>query len=148
MNFRFSLQTVLRHRKNIENLAVKDFKEKLFEVHQAEESLIVLENQVKEAHQKAFEIQSQGGSAGPALGQVDEFMKGQALRIERQKERIQGLQAQVEKLREILRLKAIDYKIIDKLRENKKEDFRKQQNKIEQKTLDEMNVMRFKKKVL
>lgn len=142
--FRFPLQKVLQHRKTLESLAQKDF-----EIAQAElnSQISKLEemNQAKvNARDQAFRRQSEGGTASPALLQVADFLKGQDIRMERQRERIKECESLVENLREILRQKAIDYKIIEGLKDRKKQEFKVEQNKREQKLVDEMNVMRYK----
>jgi flagellar FliJ protein len=141
--FRFKLEKVLQHRKVLEDMAQRDLEE-------AVAQLISLENQVQKYHESittaretAYQIQTQGGNPGPALSQIDSFIKGQEVRIERENIKIKEQQSLVENLREILRQKAIDYKILEELREKKKQEFVKEQNRLEQKENDEMNSMRF-----
>lgn len=143
MKFKFQFQNVLKHRKVLEDLAQREFQEEqalyLAEVAKLER----LHQEVRDAHQKAFETQVRGGSAGPALSQVHEFLKLQDVRIERQQKKVQEFESRVEKLREILQQKAIDYKMIESLKERKKEEFRKESNQKEQKVADDLSTMRF-----
>lgn len=143
--FKFPLQTVMDYRKTLENLAQRDFQEALGELYQAKGKLTDMFDQKTQAREQAFQTQIAGGTSGPALNQVDEFMKGQDLRIDLQQAKIQEIEKRVEKLQEILRAKAIDYKIIEKLKERQKELFRIEKNKHEQKQTDEINVMRFRR---
>ena len=145
MKFRFPLQKVMQHRKTIEDLAQRDFQEALAELNKQENVLLEMQGAVKTARAGAFDTQSTGGQASPALVQVDEFLKGQDIRIGWQKQKIQECESLVEKLREILREKAIDYKIIEGLKDRHLEEHRVDQNKREQKLTDEMNVMRFRR---
>jgi flagellar FliJ protein len=142
MKFKFQFENVLKHRKTLEDLAERDFHEAqsayLAEVAKLEN----LHEQVKEAHQSAFRTQVKGGSAAPALSQVHEFLKLQDVRIEHQQLKVQEFEKIVENLREILRQKAIDYKIIESLKDRKAQEFRRQKNKIEQKKSDEQTTMR------
>lgn len=144
MKFRFPFQNVLKHRKILEDLAQRDFQEALHVLNQEIEKLNQMKMQVDQARTEAFQRQTTGGLATPGLRQIDEFLRGQDIRIERQQAKIQELEKKVEDLREILRVKAVDYKIIESLRDKKKTEFNLKQRKLEQKLADEMNTMRFR----
>lgn len=143
MKFQFSMEKVLNHRVRLEELAQKDFQEALDRLNQEIDRLNKMDEAVTTAHGEAFRLQSEGGAAGPGLGQVYEFLKGQDVRRERQKEKIKECESLVESLREILRQRAVDVKIIEELKEKKREEFKLEQKKREQKITDDMNVMRF-----
>lgn len=142
--FRFPLQKVMQHRKTLENLAQKDFEVAQSELNAQIAILEEMDSAKTVAREQAFRRQSEGGTASPALVQVAEFLKGQDIRMERQREKIKECESLVENLREILRQKAIDYKIIEGLKDRKKQEFKLDQKKREQKLVDEMNVMRFR----
>lgn len=144
MKFRFPFQNVLKHRKTLEDVAQRDFQEALFVLNQEVEKLNNMNVKIVEARQEAFSRQTSGGPASEGLRQIDQFILGQDIRIERQRAKIQELEKKVEELREILREKAVDYKIIESLRDKKKTEFYQQQRKLEQKQADEMTTMRFK----
>lgn len=144
MKFKFSFQAVLRYRKTLEELAQSAYSEALAELNRQKQFLSDLFEEMAIARESAFQRQTEGGKAGPALSQIHEFLKGQDIRIEKQRIKIQECEVKVEELQEILRQKAIDHKIIEKLRERKKEEFRIEQNKLEQKRVDDLNIMRFK----
>ncbi|MEK6774414.1 MAG: flagellar export protein FliJ [Bdellovibrionota bacterium] len=143
MKFKFSLQKVLEHRKTLENIAQRDFQEALV-AHRKE--LAVLEsmkNQRQQGFQDRFKIQTKAGKdLPPQLQQVHEYLTGQDKRIEIQKAKVQEVENLVEKMREILRQKAISFKIIEKLKEKKFRDFMTERNSAEQKEIDEINVIR------
>ena len=145
MKFRFPFQNVLTYRKTIEDLAQRDFQEALADMNQQ----IALLNEMKEgivlARDNAFQKQVDGGNAAPALGQVHEFLVGQDIRIGRQQAKIQECEKRVEELREILRAKAIDYKIIEGLKDRRRAEFLKEQSKLEQKRSDDLTMMRYKR---
>lgn len=143
MKFKFPLQKVMQHRKVLEDLAQKDFEEAVSELNAQKEKLAEMEKSVSDARAAAFRLQSEGGKASPGLVQTDEFIKGQDIRMERQKERIRECESLVENLREILRQKAIDYKIIEELREKRFKEFKIERSKLEQKRTDDLNLMRF-----
>lgn len=143
MKFKFKLEKVLQHRKNLEDIAQKDFQEAMAALNAEINKLNEMISAVKKARDEAFKFQSEGGKSSSSLNQVHDFMMGQDLRIERQKEKIKEHESLVENLREILRQRAIDCKIISELKEKKRVEFITEKNKLEQKKSDEQNVMRF-----
>lgn len=144
MKFKFPFQNVLKYRKTLEDLAQREFQEAMAELNHQKQILSDYQEDIALARENAFERQVQGGNAGPALSQIHDFLKGQDIRIEKQRAKIQDCEKKVEELREILRLKVIDYKIIDELRNKKKEEFRIEQRKLDQKQTDDLNLMRFR----
>lgn len=142
MKFKFRFDTVLRQRKILEDVAQRDFQEVQSQYLQQVEILDQMKNQVHEAHVSAFENQTRGGSQGPALSQIHEFLKLQDVRIERQQNKVQEFLVRVEELREILREKAIEYKMIEKLKEKKKAEFKKEKDHQDQKNADDLSSMR------
>jgi flagellar FliJ protein len=122
----------------MENEAQRAFQEAVAKLNAEIARLEFLNEQVIEARQKAFQVQVKGGAATNDLHQVGEFIKGQDIRIERQNVAIEKQQLIVEDLRQILRKAALDYKIIEKLRDKKKEEFRIESRKHEQKQIDEL----------
>lgn len=143
MKFKFPLQKVLEHRKTLENIAQRDFQQAQAIYYDEIEILKEMEKTLTETYEKIFHLQHQGsGRTSEQLQHLNDFIKGQKIRIERQRSKIQECEKVVEELREILRGKAIDYKIIDKLRERKKAAFEEERRKYEQNEMDEMNVLR------
>lgn len=143
MKFKFKLEKVLQHRKIQEDLAQKDFQEAVAKLNIEKDNLEKMLNDVFQARQRAFEIQTGGGIAGSGLSQVHDFMMGQDIRMERQRKKIQYQETIVEELREILRQKAQEFKIIEELKEKKREQFKVEKNKLEIKRADDINSMRF-----
>lgn len=144
MKFKFPLQKVLEHRKIKENLAQKDFQEAMNLLNKETELLNKMEEQKTNAHTQAGEFAQMGGAQGPALGQIHEFLRGQEIRIHRQKQKIQEIEKLVEAKREILRQSAQEYKIMEKMRENKFEEYRHERLTQDQKDMDEQSILRFK----
>ena len=142
MKFKFPLESVLNFRKTLENMAQRDLQEAMAELHQQNEKLNFLLSQIVEARENAFQSQVEGGKASPHLVQIEEFIRGQDVRTERQRTKIKDCEQKVEECREILRQKAIDYKIIEGLRDRRKEEFKKNVNRIEQKLADDQTTMR------
>jgi flagellar FliJ protein len=146
MKFRFGLEKVLQHRKIVEDLAQRDFQEAQAALHLEIQKLEDMNRAVVSARAEAYRLQSEGGkNTTPALGQIDDFIQGQDLRKENQKKKIKECESLVESYREILRQRAIESKIMIELKDKKKTEFQVEQKKREQKFVDEMNVMRFRK---
>lgn len=144
MKFKFKLDKVLRHRKILEDLAQKDFQEAMAELNKQNEVLEQLRQAKSDARSRSYEQQSQtGGQVLESLKQIHDFIILQDIRIEKQLQKIEECEKVVESRREILRQKAIDTKIIKKLEEKKKQQFTEEQQRLEQKEMDDNSNMRF-----
>jgi flagellar FliJ protein len=144
MKFKFPLQKVLEHRKLRENLVQKDFQDAQALLQEQLNKLQKMNDQVTEAYERSGNLAKQGGAQGPALMEIHEFLKGQRQRIQFQEQKVQEFEKLVEAKREILRQAAMDYKIMEKMRENKFEAYRLERNATEQKENDEQSILRFK----
>jgi flagellar export protein FliJ len=144
MKFKFPLQKVLEHRKIVENLAQKDFQEVQMLLNNENDKLAQLEKAMHEAQVTAGSLSSEGGHQGAALSQIHDFLRGQRIRITQQRFRIAEVEKLVEAKRDILRQAALDYKIIEKMRENKFEEYRQGRLIEDQKEMDEQAILRFK----
>ena len=144
MKFKFPLQKVLEHRKLRENLVQKDFQEAQALYLEQVAKLEKLNQEVSEAYARSGELTKQGGAQGPGLMAIHEFLKGQRRRIHLQEQKIQEFEKLVEAKREILRQAVQEYKIMEKMRENKFEAYRLERNALEQKENDEQSILRFK----
>ena len=144
MKFKFKLDKVLRHRKILEDLAQKDFQEAMAELNKQNEILEQLRQAKADARARSYAQQSQtGGQVLESLKQIHDFIVLQDIRIEKQLQKIEECEKVVESRREILRQKAIDTKIIKKLEEKKKQQFTEEQQRLEQKEMDDNSNMRF-----
>ena len=144
MKFKFPLQKVLEHRKLRENLVKKDFQEAQSRLNEQVEILNKMNQDVANAYDQIGKLTKMGGAQGPALEQIHEFLKGQRRRIHTQEQKVQEFEKLVEAKREILRQAAQEYKIMEKMRENKFEDYRQERLAQEQKENDEQSILRFK----
>lgn len=143
MKFKFPLQNVVKHRKIVEDLAQKDFLEAQAELNIEISKLEKMQQDLHDSHLRMGQLQMTGGHQGPALSQIHEFKKGQDVRIARQQHKIQEMEKLVEEKREILRQAALDYKIIEKLREKKFEEYKHERILTEQHEADEQSILRF-----
>lgn len=146
MKFKFNLEKVLSHRKTIENLAQIDFQEALALLRAEEAILEKMKNEIVEARDKAFQIQTAIAidQAPNRLQQIFFFMKGQAEKIKIQESKIQNFEKLVESYREILRSRVTESKILERLKHRKKVDFDREQSRLEQIEADDMNLIRLR----
>lgn len=140
--FRFNLEKVLGYRQVVQSLAQKDFELAMSLLREQEEILESLKQARHQAFTQRYDFQMKGLGAD-SLVQVQDYIKGQDIRINAQELKIQEIQKQVEILRDQLRDRAIDTKIIERLKERKQEDFRLEQRKHEQKSTDDLTSTRF-----
>lgn len=139
--FKFPLEKVKRHREQVEQMAQRDFQVAMAELNQEMEVLEKMEEQVQDALKSRLDKTSV-----PALTQVHDFLMGQDIRMDRQKKKIQEVEKRVESLREILRQKAIETKIIKELEQRKLRDFQEELRKKELRNQDDLNLMRHRLK--
>lgn len=132
------------HRKIKEELAQKDFQDAVALFNQEQKSLEKMNQSTHDAQMRIASLTQLGGAQGPALSQIHEFLRGQKILIERQAAKIQDVEKLVEAKREILRQAALEYKIMEKMRENKLQDHKSEQWIQEQKEMDEQSILRFK----
>ncbi|WP_413289004.1 flagellar export protein FliJ [Bdellovibrio sp. HCB337] len=144
MKFKFPLQKVLDHRKIKEDLAQKDFQEALMVLTDLKNKLQEMETSIHDAHLRMGLLQKQGGAQGPALTQINDFIKNQKILIQRQIVKIQQQDKVVEDKRELLRQAAIETKIIAKFKEKKFDEYKHERESEEQKEMDEQSILRFK----
>ena len=119
MKFKFPLQKVLDHRKVKEDLAQKDFQEALMVLNDIKAKLTELENATHEAHLRVGILQKQGGAQGPALSQINDFLRNQKILIQMQQVKIFNQEKVVEEKRILLTQAAVETKIISKFKEKK-----------------------------
>ena len=144
MKFKFPLQKVMDHRKVKESLAQKDFQDAVNILNEQQAILDKMNRDVQEAHARAGTLAQMGGAQGPALSQINDFLNGQKLRIAHQVQKVQQVEKLVEAKRELLRQAALDYKIMEKMRENKFEEYKAERIAQDQKEMDEQSILRFK----
>ncbi len=141
------MQKVLEHRKIQEDLAKTDFQLALAKLNSEIEYLQSLVDQKKKARVKSFELEINASVPNALqnsiLSDSNQFQKLQDVRIANQKLVVEENEKEVESKREILKTKAIEYKIIEKVKEKKKQQFVDEANKSEQKENDEISILRF-----
>lgn len=143
MRFKFPLQKVMQHRKIKENLAQKEYQETAQALWREEEKLKKMQDDLSLAFLQSGQLQSQGGNQTSALQQISDFIRAQKVLVQRQEAKVQEFVKLVESKQEILRQAAIDYKIIEKLRGKKFEEYKHDRLMTEQKEMDEQSILRF-----
>lgn len=147
MPFRFPLQKVLEHRKTLENLAQREFQLAQAELQARLTELSRLREALLDSTFEAGRIQTSGLSSVPAsLKQIHEFQVLQRKKIELQEAKVREAENLVEEKREILRQKAVDHKIMERLKERRFEEHRAEVRDREQKESDETSVLRHRLK--
>ena len=145
MKFVFELEKVLKHKRTVENVAQRDWAEAQALVDAGMKELKALYTQVEEARNLVAMREKSGSARGFELGQVDEFVNGQKVRIERQRQKVRELMGRAEELHEALVAAARERKTFEKLKEKRFEEFKAQKKKHELKQLDDLVVTRYKR---
>lgn len=147
MPFRFPLQKVLDHRKTLENMAQREFQEAQAEVSRRQQTLEEMRGALLDSTFEAGRVQTSAASDGTSrLKQIHEFQVLQRKRIEIQEAKVREAENLVEEKREILRQKAVDHKIMERLKERRFEEYKADLRDREQKAVDETNVLRHRLK--
>ncbi len=148
MKFKFRLERVLRHRKTLQDLARKEFEDaqaKLDEETNLQNKMIQDIEDAKNIR-GAIEIKLAGKETDKdqvgKLQQIHEYLILRAFQRDQQNSKIEQARLIVEKKQDFLREKAIDRKILEKVREKKKDEFVHEVNRQEQIMLDEIATMR------
>lgn len=142
--FRFNLENVLKVRRTAENLAQRDFQLAQAALQEEYDRLQKMIDEKAGAYRERHHLEVAGGLPAAGLGQVQDFLMGQEILIQRQRAKIQEFETQVERLREILRERAIETKMIEKLKEKRREEFIQERNRRDVKEADDQSMMRFR----
>ena len=145
MNYKFSLQVLLEHRKNLENEARRLYVEAVSKVDEATAELNEFYAQVDRTREQNAKLERSGGTSSAALIANDNFISGQKYRIESQRKKIRGLKTAAEDLQEALIEAAKERKSLEKLKERRTEEFKKDLRKRELKETDEIVTLRHKR---
>jgi flagellar FliJ protein len=141
--FSFSLDKVLRHRHIQADLAKKDFVDAQNNLNDEVAKLANMKDLKEAALDQRRQTVQQTQSWSATVEQINIYLAGQDVRIKNQTERLTEFENIVESRRQILQEALTAAKIIEKLREKKKEEFMKEVANYEQQEMDELSVMRF-----
>lgn len=145
MKFHFSYESLLVHRKLEEEVARRDF-------YEAQSNLEEQKSIYKDLYTRLHEIEAESSEMQAATNGVpiqdlierDDFIAGQKIKIQRQRDVVINHTTIAEGKQEILISAAKERKILDKLKEKQLAGFKKAMAKKEAKQTDEVVVTRFK----
>lgn len=145
MAYKFPLEALLKHRSRLEDLARKDY---FMAQSEADESMQKIEGYwkaISDARSLRANKESMGGKSVHLLAEVESFISGSKVKIDREQKRLRELLMVVEEKKEILVEAAKEHKIIQKLKEKKAAIYRKKKKAKELKNNDDIVTMRFKR---
>ncbi len=142
MRFRFRLETVMRQRRVEKDIAQREFSEAQDHFQKQLQKIKKMYKQIDDARVTAQLLEKKGGRHASQLVQTEEFIVGQNILIQKERERARELMAIADEKLEILTEKLRAFKILEKLKEKKREEFRKEHNRRIDKQLDDLMVMR------
>lgn len=142
--FVFSFEKLLEHKRRLEDSARRDWLEAQAKADEATRELQGMYDQIENSRKRASDLESAGGAHAAHLSQIDAFINGQKIRIERFRKTIQELMAAAEEKHRLLVEAARERKILDKLKEKKQNEHRKMMKKHELKVMDDLVVTRYK----
>jgi flagellar FliJ protein len=143
MGFRFNLESVLKHRHRLEEVAQREFAE----AQQAlNEILLKIENMYRRLDEAREEIAAAERVGGPRqieeIRALEQFMSGFRRRIDETRLQARELMVATEEKQEALIAAAREKKILVKLRERRLHEYRERLDRIEAKELDDMTMIR------
>ena len=142
MSFKFSYEKLLEHRKTLENVAQREAAEATAAVNQCKRELAHLYRLIDEARLRSMQLSRSGGSIGAAGADIDQFIRGQNIRIEHKRKELRDLQMVEEERIQALVERTKDKKILEKLKERRLAEYKKDQKKKELKRIDDIVVMK------
>lgn len=143
MQFKFTLEPLLDYRKRLEDVARKNWAEAQGRVDVAMGELNAMYEQIDGSRKHAEQLEARGGTLAESLSQIDQFITGQKIRIERQRAKIRELLTEVETKHEELVAAAVERKSLEKLKEKRRLLHVQAKKKKELKDADELVVTRF-----
>jgi flagellar FliJ protein len=146
MKFRFRLETLLRHRKLMQDEAQRIYADAQKAVQDQLARIKEMYADLDEARIRSEVLQKQGGTCAPDLVQIEEYINGQKIRIQLARNKARELMQIAEEKLEILTEKMQEHKLLEKLKEKKREEYRRERNKDMQKENDDLALMRFDSK--
>ena len=144
MAFQFHLEKVLTHRRRLQDEAKRDFMLAQANTVNALRDLEALYVAIDVARNRGHEVQVgiSDTRMAPTLQNIDVFIGGQKIRIERQRVVIREFKAEEERLHDLLIEASKEKKTLEKLREKHLGAYRIEMARREQLELDDLAIMR------
>lgn len=142
MKFKFRLESVMKIRKNEEQVALQTMLESQNRLSAAQRELNGMYDAIEAAIQGRF-LSSQNQMTSREASYVDEFVDGQNTKIENQKKLIRGFQREFEATQDSYRDSLLKLRVLEKMKENKLDEFKKKLSKREVMIVDDLVSSRF-----
>jgi flagellar FliJ protein len=143
MPFRFGLETVLKHRKRLEEAAQREYAEAQAAVNEVLTAIEVLYQRMDEVREEIAQAQAIGTPEKIALVlESEQFLVGLKTRIETLRLEARRLMAISEEKQEALIHAAREKKVLVKLKERRQQEHREWLRRIEAKELDDITMVR------
>lgn len=143
MAFRFALNTVLNHRKRMEEVAQREFSEAQADVDRCLNELEGMYRRVDEVRVEISNLERIGTPDSlSTIQEMHSFINGHKIRIERVRLKARELLIIAEEKHEALIAAAREKKILVKLKEKRFAEYRSWLQRIEAKELDDLTMVR------
>lgn len=144
MAFQFRLEKVLTHRRRLEDEAKREFILAQANTVKALRDLEALYVAIDVARTRGHDMQigESDRRMAPTLQNIDVFIGGQKIRIDRQRVVIREFKAEEERLHDLLIEASREKKTLEKLREKHLQEYRVEMARREQLELDDLAIMR------
>lgn len=147
MAFRFSLESILKHRKREEEIAQKEFMEQQTIVETCLRHLEELYLQIDRTRELiSASVKSGTPEDLHRIRSSEEFIEGQKIRIHNERKRARELIRELEERQEILLSRLHERKIMEKLKEKKFEEYKVLMAQMEMREMDDLVNVRWKPK--
>lgn len=142
MKFSFRLETVMRQRAAERDAAQRVYAEAQGQVQNQLALIKRMYAELDAARLLSDQKQSEPGTKSQDLIQIDDYIDGQKIRIRLAREKARELMAIAEEKLEILVDRLQAFKVLEKLKEKKKHEYKIAHNKKLAKELDDLTIMR------
>ncbi len=141
MKFQFRLQKLLDYRSQLKVKARQDYELALSHVQKAKLELQEVFDSISQTYNYIGGLVGEGQSRRAFVSQAEAYIRGQKSKVGLLQNRINDLQLIAEDKKRILVSKALDEKVLEKLRNRSFEAFQKQEAKREAKRVDDLIIM-------
>lgn len=142
MAFQFRLETLLRHRKNLQDIAQREYAESEARVREKMNEIKNYYAKIDESRRLRSAEEEGSSFTAQSLSNFEEFIELTNIRIKNARLEVRELMDIMEQKHHVLIEKAKEKKILDKLKEKKKDEYKKYIANKENKEADEMISMR------
>lgn len=142
MAFNFRFEFLLNHRLRLEEMAQKDYMEAKAKLDDCLAGIQKMYTSIDESRGRIAQMQKDGQSVICRIQEEELFMAGQAVRIDRERQKARELMIVAEEKQELLLEAAKNRKMIEVLKDKKAQAYKKDMRLREAKQLDDLVVMR------